>query len=490
MEKTKLYGHAEFLRANVPGLSTYSSGLSKDVLGKFQFDKDWYKLVEFAMQFYRTDPIVSNTINKFVDISMKGYYLARGECTDEEYLVYSSFNDMMLRNLQELALEYYLSGLVVPEVTWHSDTNLHPDLSGSYVIPETLWKRNPLSLELKTTPIPNRVNVYAVPSDEDILFIQQKGVYSDGTEDKETYELLKREYPEYVRAIENGELRFKLEDPHLIRRRPLDDSPYPTPYLLAAFEPLEHKRNLRKMDYAIAARVITAILLFRLGNDEFPLTEDDEDQVIALKQQLTWRGTVESPERLFQLFANHTLQVDWITPDVAALLDDKKYDAANLDILLAMGVPRIVLMGEAARTGTSSPEFALMSIAEALDALRETLLTWPDKIYKDIKERNNFINLPTPTFEAIRLADVAKVIEIADLLYQRGAIAKSTLARLGGFDYEGVELPMREHEQELIEESGLTEFPLMPFTANPDDEGGGENNDPSKPNEGNNGQTN
>ena len=126
-----------------------------------------------------------------------------------------------------------------------------------------------------------------------------------------------------------------------------------------------------------------------------------------------------------------------------------------------------------------------MSIAESLQALRELLITWPDRVYKEVRDKNNFVNLPTPTFEAIRLADVAKVIEIADLLYQRGAIAKSTLARLGGFDYEGTELPMREYEQKLIEASGLTEFPLMPFTANPD----GENNDPSKPNEGNNGQT-
>jgi len=155
-----------------------------------------------------------------------------------------------------------------------------------------------------------------------------------------------------------------------------------------------------------------------------------------------------------------------------------------------LGVPRIVLTGEAARTGTSNPEFALMSIAESLEALRAELLSWPKRIYKEVRERNNFINLPDPTFEAIRLADLAKIIEIADLLYQRGAVAKSTLARLGGFDYEGVELPMREHEQELIEEAGLPEFPLMPFTANPDQEKGGVSNDPSTPNEGDNGQTN
>jgi hypothetical protein len=485
MNETKLYAKAEFLKANVPGLGDYSAGLDKSTVVKFQFEKNWYKLVEAAQHFYRTDPIVSNTIDKFVDISMKGYYLARGDCTDEEYLVYSSVNKLMLQNLQELALEYYLSGLIVPEVAWHSAGDLHPDLSKPYIVPETLWKRNPLSLELKQTPIPNRVNVYAIPSDEDILFIQQKGVYSDGTKDKETYELLKREYPEFVRAVQKGEVRFKLEDPHLIRRKPLDDSPYPTLYLLPAFEPLEHKRNLRKMDYAIAARVIAAILLFRMGSDEFPLTEDDDDQVLALKSQLTWRGLVAEPERLFQLFANHTLQIDWITPDVAALLDDKKYDAVNMDILLALGIPRIVLMGEVARTGTSHPEFALLSIAEALEALRDTLSSWSTRVYKEMKDRNGFINLPIPTFEAIRLADLAKIIEIADILYQRGAIAKSTLARLGGFDYENVELPMRVEETERLKSLDLDEFPLMPYTATPPTQGA--DNNPTKPNEGNNG---
>jgi len=477
MTEKKLLSFAEFLIAEVPGMSKYSTSFQGGQLIKFEYPKDWYVLAEMCMHYYRTDPIVSNTLNKIVDVGLRGYYLNRGDCSDEEIKVYNSVTDLLILNLKELVLEYLLSGLVVPEVIWHEvpGDELDSGLSGNYIVPEVLWKRDPSSLELKKTPIPNRVNVFAVPSDDDIQFIRNKGVYPDGTEDKETYQLLKQQYPEYVRAIRAGRIKFKLEDSHLIRRKPLDDSPYPTPYLLPALERLDHKRNLQKMDYAIAARVIAAILLFRMGSDDYPLTEDDHDQVLKLKQQLLWRGHIENPERLFQLFANHTLQIDWITPDVSALLDDKKYDAVNLDILFALGFPRILLTGETARTGTSTPEFALLSAAETIKSIRDAVMSWPKEVYKQMREKNNFKNIPYSAFEEIRLYDISKIIMISDILYQRGAISKSTFAKLGGFDFEHVELPARVHEDKLIKTAGITEFPLLPYSENPPVEKKGDN---------------
>ena len=53
-----------------------------------------------------------------------------------------------------------------------------------------------------------------------------------------------------------------------------------------ALEPLKHKRNIRRMDYSIASRVISAIQLIKLGNDDFPVTEDDEDAFKAGKASL------------------------------------------------------------------------------------------------------------------------------------------------------------------------------------------------------------
>lgn len=466
----KKLAKASFIRTNtVPGTSgMWTKGQSSDYVDKFEFPDDYDKLVELCNHYYRTDPIVSNTINRFVDVGFKEYYLNQAECTAEEYAVYSSFNDLVLDNLRELGLEYLISGLLVPEVIWTTKkgSEISPDAqpNKTYIVPEVLWNRNPATIELKTTPIPNRLNVLVEISEEDIQFIRNGGEYADGTKDEETYRLLAEEYPEYVRAVKNGETTFKLENPHLIRRFPRKDSPYPTPYLLPALEPLKHKRNLLKMDYAIASRVITAILLIRMGNDEYPLTEDDDDQVDDIKKQMHWRNNSDNIERLFMLFGNHTLDLSWVMPDIKALLDNKKYDPVNNDILFALGFPRIMLTGETSRTGTSSAEFALLSPAETIRATRESLLSWPKRLYKDMKEKNNFENLPRPEFAELRLYDLEKIIRISDLLYERGVLSKSTLARLGGFDFEGTELPARERETEFFNNSDVPEFPLMPFT--------------------------
>ena len=473
--EVKLFTSVADMSASViPGMSRYSSGQPNTNIDKYQFPKDYYEIINICYHFYRTDPIVSNTLNKVLDIGFKDYTLQRKDCTDEEYRVYSAINEALVWNLRDLGLEYMLSGLVIPEATWTAKTGaeIHPSLPPNevYEIPDILWKRDPFSIKLRKTPIPTRVVVTVTPSEDDIYFIKNKGVYPDGTKDKETYNLLRKQYPSYVRAVKAGKVDFKLEDPHLIRRNPLPDSPYPNPYLMPILEPLEHKRNLRKMDYAIAARVITAIMQIKMGSDEFPITSEDDETVMELRNQFKWRYTGNNFERLFQLFTNHTIDIEWITPDVDALLDDSKYDSVNLDILFGLGFPRIMLTGETAKTGTSQAEFALMSPGETIKAIRGATLSWPKSLYQEMRERNNFINLPEPMFSELRLYDLAKLMEVADLVYQRGALSKKTLANIAGFNFEDVELPQRLLERDWFEQNDLEEYPLMAFDANPDEE--------------------
>lgn len=469
----KILTIAEFSNESIiPGMNLWSSGASTDKVDKFVFPKDYPKLVTLCTHYYRTDPLISNTINKVVDIGIKEYSLARKDCTDEEFLVYSSFDDLVVQHLRDIALEYLLSGLIVPEIGWKAKegSEIDSSLNGSYSVPDVLWKRDSLSLVLRKTPIPNRVMAAVTISDEDAAFINNEGIYSDGLKDKETYLLLVQEFPEYVKAVKKGQRVFTLENPFVIRRGILSDTPYPTPYLLSVLELLAHKRNLRKMDYSIAARVIAAIMLIKMGDKDFPLTEDDDDIIQNLKRQMTWRSTANNMERVFQLFSNHTLDISWIMPDVTALLDNSKYEAVDTDILFGLGFPRIMLTGETAKTGTSQAEFALLSPAETIKSIRDSLLIWPKEIYRQVKEKNGFENLPEPKFSEVRLYDIAKLLTVADKLYERGVLSKTALARTGGFDFESEELPQRIVEQKWIDEAGIPEFPLMPFTnqADPD----------------------
>jgi len=135
----------------------------------------------------------------------------------------------------------------------------------------------------------------------------------------------------------------------------LADAEYPIPYLYPGLESYKHKRNLRRMDYSIASRVISAILHVKAGSDEFPLTEDQQDVLDDLESKFHWREGISPTdiERVFTLFTNHTIELNWVFPDVEALLNDKKYDAVNKDIILALGFPRILITGETERSFTS-----------------------------------------------------------------------------------------------------------------------------------------
>ena len=79
-------------------------------------------------------------------------------------------------------------------------------------------------------------------------------------------------------------------------------------------------------------------------------------------------------ERIFQLFANHTLQVEWVVPDVAALINEQKYVSINQDIIYGLGFPRILITGKSEKTGTSDPQYAMISPARTMDNFRKLVL--------------------------------------------------------------------------------------------------------------------
>jgi len=447
--------------------------------GGYDIDKmivsgDYHDQVDMSRFFYAHDGLAYTTINKQVEIGINGYGVNPSpESSEQETVVYEYLNELIRNYLVRAALEFMISGLVVPEITWGKvksseiSGNLKRGYNRIYELPVDLWHRDPKSIILKKTPLPNKVTTFVKISDNDISFITNKGKFSDGTEDKDAYITLVKEYPEFVKAVKRGEKAFKLDDPILIRRYVQSGVVWPTPYLLPALELLIHKRNLRKMDYSIASRVISAIQLFRLGSDEFPLTEDDDDVVESLKAQMRWRGMTGNVERVFQLFSNHTLDISWITPDVAALLSETKYSSINDDILVALGLPRVIVSGEALRSGASNSSIALLPPASTIDSMRKTLLEFPRKIYKEVQTRNKFKGCPEPYYPPLRLQSMRELVEIGRSLYESAVISRTGWAELADFDFE-TEMYRMVNEKATMEDLGLPEFAPVPFSQKPD----------------------
>lgn len=432
--------------------------------------------------YHKFDPIAAGVINKQVELAFNDFKPQRGDTSEIEYSVYSSVDTVMLDILKRAAEEYLTSGLVVPAIEWESvkgkDIGVKGKANKSYIVPKSVWLREAESLNLKRTPIPTNVRVFITVEQDEVYFIENNGKYEDGTEDKALYLELKKNYPEYVKKIKDGETEIWLEDAFIIRRNVRPGDLFPVPYLLPALEALTHKRNLRKMDYAVASRVISAIQLVTMGNDEYPLTEDDVDVLDDLQAKMHWREKANNIERVFQLFGNHTLDIKWIYPDTKTLLDESKYASVNRDILYALGIPAIVTVGETERSATSQAEFALLPPIEVLRHLRQRLLPLIKFIYKEIKKRNHFSGLAVPVLGPVKLYDLSKMGELGKNLHDSGIISKSTLAVWVGIDWD-YELEQRKREIDKMKAMGIDETPAVPFDSPNQGKIGG--NQPKKP---------
>ena len=443
-----------------------------DRLDSYDLD-DYKKVVMDCRYYYKRDPIASTVINKLVDIGVTDIVVDQGKMSDNEFRII----DALLNDLQEFlelgALEFLVTGLVVPEIEYQLATkdklmDLGIKKYSSLLLPEIMWYRDSATIIINSPLIPTKPHYYVEISDELAFFILTDGMYKDGIQDEELYREIAKLYPELVRLVKNGERKIKLNNNDVIRRRYLSDSPYPIPYLYSAIESLRHKRNLRRMDYSIAARVIGAIQLITLGDKDFPLGEDDFDQLDKLRDQMRHRENYSNDlERVYQLFGNHTLKISWVFPDTSALLDEVKYHNVNSDIIYSLGMPRILITGETEKTGTSDPEFATLSPIKTMNDFRSKLLILARKIINRTLEKNRIKSRPDNIrFENINLYKFSEFVDALTKLNEGGSLSKTTLSDTLGFNFTE-EVENRKDEKELLDKYGLTEFDAKPYSPQP-----------------------
>ena len=435
--------------------------------------KKFWNVVEGCRFYYKRDPIASTVVNKLVEIAITDLQLEQNKLSDNEFRLFERLLPKLQEFSESCALEYLVTGLVVPEIKYNLLTQgevkkLGVKKKSTLELPTKMWLRDPTTIKIKSPLVGGDISYFVVLPEELVHFIQTKGNYPDGTSDKELYEEIVRDYPEFVKAVEGGNKELLLENDLIIRRKVITGTEFPIPYLYSALESLKHKRNIRRMDYAIAARIIGAIQLFRLGDKDFPITEDDEDAFEDIRQQMTWRNSGERDiEKIFQLFANHTLQIDWIMPDAKALLDEKKYAEINQDIFFALGFPRILTTGETERSQSSDSEFATISPTKTMENMQRKLITIVEDIVYNISDRNGFKDVPTVSFGRINLNKLEDFTSAWVQLYETGNLSRDTFVGAFGYDFNE-EIRKRKEEEDLLEELGVPAYAPVPFSPQPE----------------------
>jgi len=231
-----------------------------------------------------------------------------------------------------------------------------------------------------------------------------------------------------------------------------------------ALESLIHKRNIRKMDYSIAARVTAAIQLIKLGNDVFPCTDDDDFN--AIKSQMNYKNVISGEaERIYQLFANHTLTIEWVYPDTTAMLNNDKYREVDDDIIAAFGFPRTLITGETIRSNVAGgSDFATSSPIATMEVIRDKLVDWTIELYEEIKDKNDFSHIAIPRFEPMKVYRLSDINIIGQMLYQEGSLSRTSRLETFGLDID-TEFERKKAEQEKMKEYGLEKAPQMPYSS-------------------------
>lgn len=459
---------------------------------KVDYD-EFVKLNSLCRFFYKSEPVVSTVINKLVEIGINDLVFSRNGLSDNEFRLFTALKPRLLEFSEQMAQEFMLSGLVVPEIGYEKNKDKEFIFSlgvkkyTSLTLPESMSLRDPSTIKIKTSWLGDKPSFFIKIPEDIIKFIKNKGKYPDGKEDKELYESMVKQFPDFVKAVNKGDKELPILDTdNIIRRKYTADNPYPIPYISPSLDALQHKRKLRRMDYTLIDKVISAILHVKVGSDEFPVTEAPEDQeyLDELRSQLRMRANSDQlMERIFQLVTNHTVEMKWVFPDSQILLNEKKYDDINQEILFGLGFPRVLITGEAAKTGTSDPELAMLAPVKTMENFRGKIIEVVRDICTETSMRNNFKSAPLVEFAQLNLHAFADFMTALEKLYNASALSRTDLARVLGYDFLD-QLEKLDAENKELEKRGLPTVGPNPFGSpqtnvggnNPNNEGNTDKN--------------
>jgi hypothetical protein len=437
-------GKASFVQ--VPSTTNISAVGSNTVIRGYhptrpvqvKFDEKEYKETAARCRWYYIyDPIAGTVIDRMVDLAISKLTNTQNpqnkEVVDERTMAF--FNKVaedILPVVKTMAIEYLVTGMALPDFLFTKRSG--KDISEKMLPKEydypIVWVRDIEEVVLEKRPIgEKRVVFFEIPA-ADISFVETKGIYTDGREDKEGYEELRKLFPEYVRAIEKG-VKYLILDIDPIMRTTTAHAVYPIPFLTKALRALEHKDHIRSLDRSVAARAIEAIRHIKVGNDDYPASQDDIDDHKASLVQST-----STYDQIYNWVTNHTIEAKWIIPPLDTLLDNSKYDEVNADIFIGLGFPRVLTAGETLKSNTSDSSIAALGPKSTLENLQRAILTWLKKLYKEVAEVNGFKRYPQPVLPQVSITDFTALVQFAIDAMREGAISKNRVAELYGTDHE------------------------------------------------------
>ncbi|MFO7295775.1 MAG: phage minor head protein [Clostridia bacterium] len=396
--------------------------------------KDRKEQIRFAIEVSQTDPVVGTVIDLLTDLASSGFDI---ETDDEKVLeFFKEYNEItgMDARVKEILYDYFR----ICDVFVYRDTT--PEGYDAYTV------LNPLAVEVSGSLF--------VGQEEYLLDISS--VWNELSQlDPQVKESFLKTLPSPIRRkIRSGESKIPLPKERVSRisRKKMPYERYATPWLMRVYEPIMFKRRLRQMDLSTAEGLINQLVTVTIGSDEHPATDRDLQNLAKL---------FTTPKSSWVLFWNHTLKVEFHSPKGIETLNKDKYEQVNEDILMGLGIPRVVIDGEGGNYSTAF--VSVMSLLERLKYARRDVTNWLENEYRRVAKENGLKSAPRVRFNDTILRVENFVRQVLIPLYERGLISRETILDQVGFDIR-TEIQRKEKEQEFED---LFVPPTLPYSRNP-----------------------
>lgn len=189
-----------------------------------------------------------------------------------------------------------------------------------------------------------------------------------------------------------------------------DYEPFAVPMGYPVMEDINWKAELKKMDMAISRTMQQAILLVTMGTD--PDKGGINQKNLSAMQTLFENSSVGRV-----LIADYTTKAEFVIPRIADLLDPKKYEVVDRDIL--NGLNNVLFGNETFSNQSVKLNVFVARLQQARESfMNEFLIPEMKRISKDL----GFKNYPTPHFDEIDLKDDSLWNRIMANLMQLGVL--------------------------------------------------------------------
>jgi hypothetical protein len=273
------------------------------------------------------------------------------------------------------------------------------------------------------------------------LVVPHNMIYLDGRSNREIMPI-KRQIPrsklnKLRTNFDTGDIIVPIDKRLVVhlKRHGNHHNPWGIPFGTRAMNAFADLHRKREMDFSIVDSMIRRILMFKIGTDEIPCT--DSSRIINFLNLLS------NPEPTFTLVTPHDVTHEDISPNTDVLDYEKKYEHEITRILVALGIPPVML----GLKGSVNPEIEVSAFAESLLEIQRSISDYFKIILNKIIEQN-------PQFEGVKphvtmsRANVNKVAHVTTMrdIYFTGNLSHRTFLENLDLDYEQ-EKKRREEEQ-------------------------------------------